>query len=429
MQEFTISDSENEHSDIPLENDIDYYESINTVTNIPADSKPSNTSSLQLHAISLPAPPTRPAHFRCDPAWHYDTAWSPVNSDGEEVEIVEDSEDGVIAEPSTTRPKQKKMKRKSRASMQNREARHQGYKKTKTSQVVEDATKEWAPEGANIYELMRRQRGHQPTNQFECPIQEIFTQYRTFTRDEVQKGIIIRDSGQRVLVHLFPPETISSALIQTLATSVQEYENSVNFPNYDYTHTRGDYKVHILGCWFKSGRFLQPYMTAHYRGPHSGIHYKRLDNPYYIAAKKFQRANRDLFHLVEDLIRQHHPDIWEVYRKIRVPPGCHKFAGLFAAVVITKLVQTKVHKDLGDIRGGICIVICWGKFTGGELVFTELTSCIPFASGSIIMFRSAVISHYNLSVLGDRYSMVFTTDKNLYKWSNAQELKEFCSGF
>ena len=67
------------------------------------------------------------------------------------------------------------------------------------------------------------------------------------------------------------------------------------------------------------------------------------------------------------------------------------------------MVQTKIHKDLGDIKCGICIVICWGKFCGGELVFTELTSCIPFPPGSIIMFRSAIISHYNLPVFGDRY--------------------------
>src|SRR5207302_9481004 len=97
--------------------------------------------------------------------------------------------------------------------------------------------------------------------------------------------------------------------------------------------------------------------------------------------------------------------------------GCHKFAGLFAAVVINKMVETKIHKDLGDRKGGICVIICWGKFQGAELVFTELTTCVPFLAGSIIMFRSAIISHYNMPVDGNRYSMVFMTDKNLCKWS------------
>jgi len=162
-------------------------------------------------------------------------------------------------------------------------------------------------------------------------------------------------------------------------------------------------------------------MTSHYRGPDSGVHYKRLDNPYYMAAKKFQKANHNLFQLVENLIQQHYPDIWEIYSKIRVPPGCNKFAGLFAAVVINKLVRTKIHKDLGDIKCGICVIICWGDFEGGELVFTELMSCVPFPAGSIIMFWSAIISHYNLPVTGNRYSMVFTTDKNRFKWSCSQQ--------
>ena len=124
--------------------------------------------------------------------------------------------------------------------------------------------------------------------------------------------------------------------------------------------------------------------------------------------------------MVEDLIRNNYPDIWDIYSKIKVPLGCHKFAGLFAAVAINKLVQTKVHKDLDDIKYGICVIICWGKFTVGEMVFTELGTCIPFSASSIIMFHSAIISHYNMPVHGERYSMVLITDKNLSRWSYSQ---------
>jgi len=277
-------------------------------------------------------------------------------------------------------------------------------------------------EGVNLHVLRRRTRGRQPPCFLErSPLQIQEGNYFRFTLPQVQNGLIIRDSRQRALVHLFPLLTIPKELLETLATSFQEYDNSLTFSNNNYTQKRGDYEVRILGCWFKSGRFLQPYMTSHYRGPDSGVHYKRLDNPYYMAAKKFQKANRNLFQLVENLIQQHYPDIWEIYSNIRVPPGCNKFASLFAAVVINKLVRTKIHKDLGDIKCGICVIICWGDFEGGELVFTELMSCVPFPAGSIIMFRSAIISHYNLPVTGNRYSMVFTTDKNLFKWSCSQQ--------
>lgn len=111
-----------------------------------------------------------------------------------------------------------------------------------------------------------------------------------------------------------------------------------------------------------------------------------------MAAKRFHKANRRLFHLVEDLIRQYYPDILKIYSEIWVPPGCNKFAGLFATVLINKLVQTKIHEDLGNIKYGISIVIYWGHFQGGELVFTELTSCVPFQADFIIMFWSSVVS-------------------------------------
>ena len=109
-------------------------------------------------------------------------------------------------------------------------------------------------------------------------------------------------------------------------------------------------------------------LLLHYCGPNSGIHYKQLDHPFYIAAMKFESANTNLFQFVEDLIQQYHPDIWEVYSKIKVPARCHKFAAIFAAIVINKLVQTNIHKDIGNIREGICVILCWGKFKDSELV-------------------------------------------------------------
>jgi len=409
--------SDTEVIEISLPNDLDYQETLPTTTTIFSHSITSTTYHKRSTNIMLPPPPPRPAHFSCEPAWHYDTAKSPVNSDGEEVESsdTEDSEDGAIPEFSLKKGKGKK-RRKSPAKKKQEES----YKKTKAADKLEGIQRVEVAEFANFHALRRRSRGRQPPSHFQHLPEEVRSWYYCFTLKQVQKGLIIHDSKKRVLVHLFPLATIPSNLIETLATSFEEYDNSITFPNYNYTHKRGDYQVRILGCWFKSERFLQPYMTAHYHGPHSGIHYKRSDNPHYIAAKRFQKTNKNLFQLVEDLIKHNYPELWEIYDQIKVPAGRHKFAGLFAALAINKMVQTKVHKDLGDIKGGICVLICWGKFHGGELVFTELRACVPFPAGSLIMFRSAIISHYNMPVEGDRYSMVFMTDKNLYKWSQSQ---------
>jgi len=407
--------SDSEAIEVPVSEDIDYQESLST-TLPPSTTVSSSTTSFQCYGLILPLPPPRPSHFSCNPAWHWDKAYSPVNSDGEEIQDSnsDDSEEGAIAKSSGKKDKSKRRKKSSGKIKQQEE-----YKRKKREEMLKKTPRVEVYEGANIHALRQKSRGHQPPSNFQLHLLDVRRILTNFTIEQVTNGLIIRDSRKRTLVHLFPLATVSSNLIETLSSSFEEYDTSVTFPNYNYTHKRGDYQVRILGCWFKSGRFLQPYMTAHYRGPHSGTHYKRLDNPHYIAAKRFQKANRNLFQLVEDLIKTYYPDIWEVYSQIRVPAGCHKFAGLFAAVAINKMVQTKVHKDLGDIKGGICVIICWGKFQGGELVFAELSTCVPFPAGSLIMFHSAIISHYNMPVDGERYSMVFMTDKNLHKWSES----------
>jgi len=230
----------------------------------------------------------------------------------------------------------------------------EAFKKETTAKMLNKTQKIEIKEGANFHALRRKLQERQPPPVFQMHPLVVRRLYSTFTLQQVQNDLIIRDSRQRTLVHLFPLATIPANLLEMLSSFFEEYDSSLIFSNYDYTHKQGNDQVRILGCWFKSGRFLQPYMTPHYRGPHSGVHYKRLDNAYYVAAKRFRNANRNLFQLVEDLIKNYYPDVWEVYSQIRVPSGSHKFAGLFAAVVINKMVQTKVHKDLGDIKGGIC---------------------------------------------------------------------------
>ena len=353
--------SDTEVPDIPLNQDSDYQEFLSSTINSP--SPPTSTILFPSQkGIILPPPPARPSHFRCNPAWHWDDFHSPINSDCEERALAdsEDSEEGAIPESSILKKRRtKKKKGKSPASKKYREEKRAEHRKAKTKESLKNTVVVEAEEGVNLHALRRRSRGHQPPSFLErSPLQIQEGNYYWFTLAQVQNGLIIRDSKQRPLVHLFPLSTISKELLEILANSFQEYENSVTFANNNYAQKRGDYEVRILGCWFKSGRFLQPYMTAHYRGPKSGIHYKRLDNPHYIAAKKFQKANHNLFQLVENLIQQHYPDIWEIYSNIKVPSGCHKFAGLFAAVVINKLVRTKIHKDLGDIKCGICVIIC-----------------------------------------------------------------------
>ena len=306
--------SDYEEPEQPISQDLDYQSSLLPATQ---PSIPQPSTSFELDGLTLPGPPALPPHYKCNPAWHYDTARSPINSDAEvsNNSDSDDSEENTIVESSSSKKEGRKRKKMAPGYQRNQEA----YKKRKTAEKLEKTQKVEVEEGANFHALRRRSRGHQPPPIFQRPPQEIQRLYSIFTLQQVQNGLIIQDSRHRTLVHLFPLPTLSPNLLETLSTSFQEYDNHLAFPNYNYTHKRGDYQVRILGCWFKSGRFLQPYMTAHYRGPHSGTYYKRLDNPYYVAAKKFQKANRNLFQLVEDLIKT----IILIYGNCIVKSECH----------------------------------------------------------------------------------------------------------
>ena len=94
--ESDLSESDIELPDIPLADDQEYRESVNTTVSYNPISQPTGSSSSPKYGITLPAPPARPSHFRRDPAWHYDKARSPVNRDCDELEFSADSEEGVL---------------------------------------------------------------------------------------------------------------------------------------------------------------------------------------------------------------------------------------------------------------------------------------------------------------------------------------------
>lgn len=227
--------SDDEIVEISLSHDLDYQEAISTANNSSPSTQAAMSTTFRKPAAKfiLPLPPPRPAHFSCDPAWHYDIAKSPVTSDGEEVvsSDTDDSEDGVIPELSLKKGKGKK-RRKSPA----KKKQEANYKKTKAEDSLDKIQRVEVAEFANFHALRRRSRGRQPPSHFQRLPEQVRENYYCFTLKQVERGLIIHDSKKRPLVHLFPPATIPSTLMETLATSFTEYDNSITFPNYNYTH-------------------------------------------------------------------------------------------------------------------------------------------------------------------------------------------------
>ena len=62
-----------------------------------------------------------------------------------------------------------------------------------------------------------------------------------------------------------------------------------------------------------------------------------------------------------------------------------------------------------------CVVVVFGNFKGGDLNLDEIGIVMEIQGGYIILFRSALLNHFNSLVLdGKRFSIVFYLRKFLY---------------
>lgn len=64
-----------------------------------------------------------------------------------------------------------------------------------------------------------------------------------------------------------------------------------------------------------------------------------------------------------------------------------------------------------------CAVLALGEWEGGQLCLHELGLALNLQCGDFVIFRSDILTHYNLPHTGSRYSLVFSTDKHLSQWA------------
>jgi hypothetical protein len=127
------------------------------------------------------------------------------------------------------------------------------------------------------------------------------------------------------------------------------------------------------------------------------------------------------------------PEEYEVIKVFvnQLPLNERSLAYPFGGFVINIGVATKAHRDRFDKI--FCVVIPFGKWTGGELCLYEpgFVSSFPVAACShfrfqgfvfrlkpwdILIFPSCDITHFNLDFQGVRLSLVLHSDKYGDRW-------------
>lgn len=75
---------------------------------------------------------------------------------------------------------------------------------------------------------------------------------------------------------------------------------------------------------------------------------------------------------------------------------------------------TRAHRDHKDDT--ICVVLEFSDCEGGEIVLFEPGVVIKLGEGRGCIFTSAITTHFNLDYVGERTSLVFSTDKDGKGW-------------
>ena len=86
----------------------------------------------------------------------------------------------------------------------------------------------------------------------------------------------------------------------------------------------------------------------------------------------------------------------------------------FTNFILNLGVETAGHIDSMD--DGLCAVIPFGNWLGGELCLSQLGLVLQLQPGDVVLFPSDQIAHFNLQMSGLRGSIVLSTDKTMRGW-------------
>ncbi|KAL0484888.1 hypothetical protein AKO1_003657, partial [Acrasis kona] len=154
--------------------------------------------------------------------------------------------------------------------------------------------------------------------------------------------------------------------------------------------------VHHIGSWRKYQKFV--FTTSETKNEHSQ---KWLE----------QNDKSGLFSTITDYVKKKMPHLFEAY-KCANNNEISKFAP-FNCVAIN-YGTTSRHMDEADPEFGHAFVVPFGEFSRAELILDNVLTGFDAEAGDLVHFDAANIYHYNQNVVGDRFSLVFFTDKNSF---------------
>jgi hypothetical protein len=206
-------------------------------------------------------------------------------------------------------------------------------------------------------------------------------------------GPIIAKSGATIGYLLAGQESITHTLLHTLLESTHILCSKGPLQK-KYSSKRGEGLTMRIGFWRRY--CLALYESADFKNKWS---------------RWWATVNQPLWKFASNLLLKYFPTVHETLERVRVP---HKFGAWHMAVLNVNLAVTP-HRDDFDYKEGICCLIVFGEFEGGELCFPEEIVCIKVRNGTIVLFYSRMFTHVVSMFIGTRFSVVLHADEEVIK--------------
>lgn len=178
---------------------------------------------------------------------------------------------------------------------------------------------------------------------------------------------------------------------------LEAISNLNNHPTFKSDTKRGILRVLHLGCWRKSSPSI--FITSDTQHPTS---------------ERFISETSKIVEIVDNTFKNDFPDLHQFYNSLSLP---HRYFKSFATCAVNMSLSTSgvaLHHDKDDFKNGLCWVVPFGSFSGGNSTFKDLQLEIETKAGDILCFKSFQLEHGCTAFTGYRGSLVFFTGNTTF---------------
>jgi hypothetical protein len=122
------------------------------------------------------------------------------------------------------------------------------------------------------------------------------------------------------------------------------------------------------------------------------------------------KSVKQIVHKVHTYFKYADEDLYHDYCAIQT----ERYFGEAYLMAVLNTDGSGPHYDIMDEPEGLCCVVPYGNYSGGDLVFPEVKLRCKLRPGDVIFFRSRELMHENFAVKGQRRSIVFTACHNCF---------------